>query len=89
MSMVHASSDKLKPASPDAALGAAIVAGLAKATLPASKVDWRVPRGRLRSHSRSDRTVEDSMSMVHASSDKLKPASPDAALGAAIVAGLA
>jgi hypothetical protein len=40
MSMVHASSGKLKPASPTLRSEPAIVAGLAKATLPASKVDW-------------------------------------------------
>jgi anaerobic selenocysteine-containing dehydrogenase len=40
MSMVHASSGKLKPASPMLRSEPAIVAGLAKATLPASKVDW-------------------------------------------------
>ena len=41
MSMVHASSGKLKPASPMLRSEPAIVAGLAKATLPASKVDWQ------------------------------------------------
>ena len=41
MSMVHASSVKLKPASPMLRSEPAIVAGLAKATLPASKVDWQ------------------------------------------------
>ncbi|CDL24018.1 Putative formate dehydrogenase oxidoreductase protein [Klebsiella pneumoniae IS53] len=39
--MVHASSGKLKPASPMLRSEPAIVAGLAKATLPASKVDWQ------------------------------------------------
>jgi len=40
MSMVHASSGKLKPASPHLLSEPAIVAGLARATLPASKVAW-------------------------------------------------
>ena len=40
MSMVHASSGKLKPASPHLLSEPAIVAGLARATLPASKVGW-------------------------------------------------
>ena len=40
MSMVHASRGKLKPASPDLRSEPAIVAGIAKATLPATKVDW-------------------------------------------------
>ncbi len=40
MSMVHASSGKLKPASPHLLSEPAIVAGLARATLPASKVSW-------------------------------------------------
>jgi anaerobic selenocysteine-containing dehydrogenase len=40
MSMVHASSGGLKPASEHLLSEPAIVAGLAKATLPASKVDW-------------------------------------------------
>lgn len=40
MSMVHASSGGLKPASEHLLSEPAIVAGLAMATLPASKVDW-------------------------------------------------
>lgn len=40
MSMVHASSGKLKPASPALRSEPAIVAGLAKATLTQTKVDW-------------------------------------------------
>ncbi len=40
MSMVHASSGKLKPASPLLLSEPAIVAGMAKATLPATKVGW-------------------------------------------------
>lgn len=40
MSMVHASSGKLKPASPELRSEPAIVAGLAKATLTDTKVDW-------------------------------------------------
>jgi anaerobic selenocysteine-containing dehydrogenase len=40
MSMVHASHGKLKPASPDLRSEPSIVAGLARATMPASKVDW-------------------------------------------------
>ena len=40
MSMVHASSGKLKPASPLLRSEPAIVAGLAKATLPETRVDW-------------------------------------------------
>lgn len=40
MSMVHASSGKLKPASPELRSEPAIVAGLAKATLTNTKVDW-------------------------------------------------
>ncbi|HEY4436627.1 MAG TPA: FdhF/YdeP family oxidoreductase [Lelliottia sp.] len=40
MSMVHASSGKLKPASPALRSEPAIVAGLAKATLTHTKVDW-------------------------------------------------
>lgn len=40
MSMVHASSGKLKPASPQIRSEPAIVAGLAKATLPDTKVNW-------------------------------------------------
>ncbi len=41
MSMVHASRGKLTPASDQLRSEPAIVAGLAMATLPASKVDWR------------------------------------------------
>jgi molybdopterin-dependent oxidoreductase alpha subunit len=40
MSMVHASSGKLKPASPLLLSEPAIVAGLAKATLPDTKIAW-------------------------------------------------
>jgi molybdopterin-dependent oxidoreductase alpha subunit len=40
MSMVHASQGTLKPASEHLRSEPAIVAGIAKATLPASKVDW-------------------------------------------------
>ena len=40
MSMVHASSGKLKPASEFIRSEPAIVAGMAKATIPGSKVDW-------------------------------------------------
>jgi molybdopterin-dependent oxidoreductase alpha subunit len=40
MSMVHASRGKLKPASPDLRSEPAIVAGIAKAALPATRVDW-------------------------------------------------
>ncbi|WP_265685180.1 FdhF/YdeP family oxidoreductase, partial [Providencia rustigianii] len=40
MSMVHASHGKLKPASPHLKSECAIVAGLAKATLPHTKVEW-------------------------------------------------
>ncbi len=40
MSVVHASSGALKPASPDLKSEPAIVAGIAKATLPNSKIDW-------------------------------------------------
>ncbi|ENA0608441.1 FdhF/YdeP family oxidoreductase [Enterobacter bugandensis] len=40
MSMVHASSGKLKPASPLLRAEPAIVAGLAQATLPHTKVSW-------------------------------------------------
>jgi len=40
MAMVHASAGKLKPASQDLRSEPAIVAGLAKATLPNTKVDW-------------------------------------------------
>ncbi|MEX0562135.1 FdhF/YdeP family oxidoreductase [Raoultella terrigena] len=40
MSMVHASSGKLKPASPQLRSEPAIVAGMAMATLANSKVDW-------------------------------------------------
>ncbi|GAB3507083.1 FdhF/YdeP family oxidoreductase [Pseudoxanthomonas daejeonensis] len=40
MSMVHASQGRLKPASPQLRSEPAIVAMLARATLPASKVDW-------------------------------------------------
>lgn len=40
MSMVHASHGKLKPASPYLKSECAIVAGLAKSTLPNTKVEW-------------------------------------------------
>ncbi|WP_336961737.1 FdhF/YdeP family oxidoreductase [Sphingobium aquiterrae] len=40
MSMVHASRGKLKPASPELRSEPAIVAGIAKAALPDTKVDW-------------------------------------------------
>jgi len=40
MSMVHASSGKLRPASPHLLSEPAIVAGMAKAALPDSKVNW-------------------------------------------------
>ncbi|MRT48613.1 MULTISPECIES: FdhF/YdeP family oxidoreductase [unclassified Raoultella] len=40
MSMVHASSGKLKPASPQLRSEPAIVAGMAMAALPATKIDW-------------------------------------------------
>ncbi|EMH4162936.1 FdhF/YdeP family oxidoreductase [Pluralibacter gergoviae] len=40
MSMVHASSGKLKPASPQLRSEPAIVAGMARATLPGTRVDW-------------------------------------------------
>ncbi|OAE61755.1 CbbBc protein [Achromobacter insolitus] len=40
MSMVHASAGKLKPASTELRSEPAIVAAMAKATLPHSKVDW-------------------------------------------------
>ncbi|UVA80965.1 FdhF/YdeP family oxidoreductase [Pandoraea commovens] len=40
MSMVHASAGKLKPASEHLRSEPAIVAGMARAALPASKVDW-------------------------------------------------
>jgi len=40
MSMVHASQGKLPPASPELRSEPAIVAGMARATLTASKVDW-------------------------------------------------
>ncbi|MCW1825608.1 FdhF/YdeP family oxidoreductase [Enterobacter asburiae] len=40
MSMVHASSGKLKPASPLLRSEPAIVTGMASATLPATRVDW-------------------------------------------------
>jgi len=40
MSMVHASRGKLKPASPELRSEPAIVAGIAKAALPATRVDW-------------------------------------------------
>jgi len=40
MAMIHASAGKLKPASTDLRSEPAIVAGLAKATLPDTKVDW-------------------------------------------------
>ncbi|VVE64853.1 CbbBc protein [Pandoraea captiosa] len=41
MSMVHASAGRLKPASAHLRSEPAIVAGMAQATLPASKVDWQ------------------------------------------------
>lgn len=40
MSMVHASAGKLKPASEHLRSECAIVAGMARATLPGSRVDW-------------------------------------------------
>jgi molybdopterin-dependent oxidoreductase alpha subunit len=40
MSMVHASRGKLKPASPDLLSELAIIAGIAKAAIPETKVDW-------------------------------------------------
>jgi molybdopterin-dependent oxidoreductase alpha subunit len=40
VAFVHASSGKLQPASPDLRSEPAIVAGIASATLPNSKVDW-------------------------------------------------
>jgi molybdopterin-dependent oxidoreductase alpha subunit len=40
MSMVHASAGKLRPASEHLRSECAIVAGMARATLPGSKVDW-------------------------------------------------
>jgi len=40
MSMVHASSGKLKPASPELRSEPAIVAAMAKSTLPNTRVDW-------------------------------------------------
>lgn len=40
MSMVHASSGKIPPASPHLKSECAVIAGMAKATLPHSKVDW-------------------------------------------------
>ncbi|MBO9687754.1 MAG: FdhF/YdeP family oxidoreductase [Mitsuaria chitosanitabida] len=40
MSMVHASAGRLRPASAQLRSEPAIVAGLARATLPASRVDW-------------------------------------------------
>ncbi|MCW2255076.1 molybdopterin-dependent oxidoreductase alpha subunit [Providencia alcalifaciens] len=40
MSMVHASQGKLKPASPHLKSECAIVAGMAKATLPETQVEW-------------------------------------------------
>jgi molybdopterin-dependent oxidoreductase alpha subunit len=40
MSVVHASAGRLKPASTDLKSEPAIVAGIAKATLPNTKVDW-------------------------------------------------
>ncbi len=55
MSMVHASSGKLKPASSMLRSEPAIVAGLAS-HLAGQQSGLAVPRGRLRSHSRSDRT---------------------------------
>ncbi|EOY3720331.1 TPA: FdhF/YdeP family oxidoreductase [Klebsiella michiganensis] len=41
MSMVHASSGKLKPGSPELRSEPAIVAAMARATLPESKIDWQ------------------------------------------------
>ena len=41
MSMVHASRGKMEPASDDLRSEPAIIAGVAMATLPASKVDWQ------------------------------------------------
>ena len=41
MSMVHASSGKLKPGSPELRSEPAIVAAMATATLPESKIDWQ------------------------------------------------
>ena len=41
MSMVHASRGKLQPASPELRSEPAIVAGMAQATLPGSRVPWR------------------------------------------------
>jgi molybdopterin-dependent oxidoreductase alpha subunit len=40
MSMVHASHGRLKPASPDLRSELAIIAGIAKAAIPGTKVDW-------------------------------------------------
>ncbi len=40
MSMVHASRGKLKPASPDLRSEPSIIAGMARAAMPDSKVDW-------------------------------------------------
>lgn len=40
MSMVHASRGKLTPASPDLRSEPAIIAGIAKAALPDTPVDW-------------------------------------------------
>jgi molybdopterin-dependent oxidoreductase alpha subunit len=40
MSMVHASHGRLKPASPDLRSEPAIIASLARATMPASTIDW-------------------------------------------------
>ncbi|MCB5944722.1 FdhF/YdeP family oxidoreductase [Acidocella sp. KAb 2-4] len=40
MSMVHASRGKLPPASPHLRSEPAVIAGIAKATLPASRLDW-------------------------------------------------
>ncbi len=45
MSMVHASQGNKKPASPDLLSEVAIVAGMARATLPASKVPWDAMAG--------------------------------------------
>jgi hypothetical protein len=55
MSMVHASSGKLKPASPLLRSEPAIVAGMAMATLP-TQSRLAVAGGRLRPYPRSDRT---------------------------------
>ena len=55
MSMVHASKGRLKPASEGLRSEPWIVAELARATLPNTKVDWRRFVGRLRTHSRRHR----------------------------------